>query len=121
MAASRRNAKRPHARRARLRAFAVAALASLLALPLAQPACSPTRSAGLDPATHVVVPLDAMGATDYLVHATGHFFDSSCDAGPLCLLDFWAYEESNGREGLQRADELREDETCGAGPDRVVL
>lgn len=31
---------------------------------------------------------------------------------PTCLPEFWVYEESNGIEGWQRADE-QHDDTCG--------
>ncbi len=33
--------------------------------------------------------------------------------GPECILSLWIYEESNGRPGLQRWDEVV-DNTCGA-------
>lgn len=82
-----------------MRTLLVLIALAALALPAGADECVPTASDALT--------LEAPDATYYLV-----VDNEMCQPG--CLFSTWIlqYEETNGIEGLQRAD-LRHDDTCG--------
>jgi hypothetical protein len=48
---------------------------------------------------------------DTLVAGT-YYIDADICSGPACIGSVWVYQESNGKPGLQRGDEVHDD-TCG--------
>lgn len=93
-------------------AFTAAAAPSLAA------ACEPTTSSPHFCTSSIAVPClpgDVAGA---------YYLISDCPfVGPgSCMWSIWVYEETNGIEGLQRADEVVDDTCSGAIPgDRIVF
>lgn len=63
-----------------------------LALPAGANGCLPTTS---------TPELDVAG-----------FYIENDPCQPECMWSFWVYQESNGMDGLQRGDEVKDD-TCG--------
>lgn len=48
----------------------------------------------------------------------GTYYVQNDACQPECLFSIWVYEESNGKEGLQRGDETCVDDGCCGGPDQ---
>lgn len=66
----------------------------------------------------------ALGAQHWVINDICQDDDGSGGGGGYsgggpCLFSIWLYWESNGIEGLQRGDKVRQDETCGAEPDSI--
>lgn len=69
---------------------------------------------------------DAPGVYDATVGAPHRQFyvdNDLCqtDLENQCGFSIWIYEESNGRAGLQRADDFYADELCGGAGDTIVF
>lgn len=79
---------------------------ALVAVPAAAEECVPTTS---DPEFDSA----DLGGTGVGLPAHGpRYYVDNDPCQPQCLFSTWAYEESNGIDGLQRGDEVKDD-TCG--------
>ena len=108
-------------------ALTMVAFVSLAFTGVAQEACTPVTenpeydsdrdTPGAWAAAH-----DAAGSPSELGSRDRQFYlDNDACQAELCGFSIWIYEESNGREGLQRNDDFAGDRTCGLYPADTII